>query len=200
MYGYSDNLIKMLIQELPNAKECKNYQWKEFEIESNSNNISSSVPINNNPTINVNDNTFFEDFSNKMEENKKESFKLFSNELAEKKENGSILDDSIEVVGELPSQNRSSIGGKQPFLLGMGKKPSDFVKERPSVGGKQPFLFGARSAFSGKSPSFLKDQLELSNQQFDGLAKKTQSSSSPSSSPSSSSSSSSESENDEIEI
>jgi len=31
MFGFSDNTIKMLIQELPNARKCKSYGWKEYD-------------------------------------------------------------------------------------------------------------------------------------------------------------------------
>eukprot|EP01114_Cavostelium_apophysatum_P015128 TRINITY_DN4061_c0_g1_i1.p1 TRINITY_DN4061_c0_g1~~TRINITY_DN4061_c0_g1_i1.p1 ORF type:complete len:2056 (-),score=800.22 TRINITY_DN4061_c0_g1_i1:68-6235(-) len=31
MYGFSDPTVKMLIQELPNSRLCKNYQWKDFD-------------------------------------------------------------------------------------------------------------------------------------------------------------------------
>lgn len=31
MYGFSDNTIKMLIQELPDAEKCSSYIWQDFE-------------------------------------------------------------------------------------------------------------------------------------------------------------------------
>lgn len=31
MYGFSDNTIKMLIQELPEAEKCASYIWQDFE-------------------------------------------------------------------------------------------------------------------------------------------------------------------------
>lgn len=31
MYGFSDNTIKMLIQELPEAEKCSSYIWQDFE-------------------------------------------------------------------------------------------------------------------------------------------------------------------------
>jgi len=31
MYGFSDNTIKMLIQELPEAENCSSYIWQDFE-------------------------------------------------------------------------------------------------------------------------------------------------------------------------
>lgn len=31
MFGFSDPTVKMLIQELPNARKCNNYLWKDFD-------------------------------------------------------------------------------------------------------------------------------------------------------------------------
>lgn len=31
MFGFSDATIKMLIQELPNARLCSQYLWKDFD-------------------------------------------------------------------------------------------------------------------------------------------------------------------------
>lgn len=43
MFGFSDPTVKMLIQELPNARLCKGYQWKEFESETSL--LTPSSPI-----------------------------------------------------------------------------------------------------------------------------------------------------------
>jgi hypothetical protein len=33
MYGYSDPTVQMLFQELPGARNCHSYQWKQFTVE-----------------------------------------------------------------------------------------------------------------------------------------------------------------------
>ena len=50
MFGFSDPLVKMLIQELPDARKCTSYQWKDFD-SPYSNASEASTPIKSEPKV-----------------------------------------------------------------------------------------------------------------------------------------------------